>query len=104
MADYIERGKAAELLCKMICGNDRALCVSTYKNCRQKQMLELYEIPAANVREDVQGKWLEPDTPIVCAAKCSVCGNTEYLDCGGQEEGWNFCPNCGARMTGGGEQ
>lgn len=24
MDDYIERGKAAELLCKMICGNDRA--------------------------------------------------------------------------------
>lgn len=64
----------------------------------------LNAVPAANVREDVQGKWLEPDYPICCAIKCSVCGETEYLDDPDQYEHWNFCPNCGAQMTGGGEQ
>lgn len=94
MADYIERQAALDAL------RD----VTNEQNCPAfiaatvEQILT--EAPAANVREDVQGKWLEPDAPIVCAAKCSVCGNTEYLDYGGQEEGWNFCPNCGARMGG----
>lgn len=70
MADYIERNKAAEILCKAICGSDRALCVSTCKNCRQKQMLELQEIPATKVRQDVQGEWV---------AKQDVFQNTEKL-------------------------
>lgn len=37
-------------------------------------------MPDSSVREDVQGKWLKPDYPICCAIKCSVCGETEYLD------------------------
>lgn len=64
----------------------------------------LNAVPAANVREDVHGKWLEPDYPICCAIKCSICGETEYLDEPGQYEHWRFCPLCGARMDGGGEQ
>lgn len=47
--EYIERRKAAEILCKEICGSDRSLCVSTTENCQQKKMLELYELPAADV-------------------------------------------------------
>ena len=61
-------------------------------------------VPAANVREDVQGEWLEPDYPVCCAIKCSVCGETEYLDEPDQYEHWRFCPLCGARMVGGGER
>ena len=102
MDDYIERGKAAELLCKMICGNDRALCVSTYKNCRQKQMLELYEIPAANVREDVQGEWIFKQSYFgTDECNCSLCGQFLSTRIG---ERMPFCPHCGARMVGGGER
>lgn len=90
MADYIERQAALRAVNEFF--HD------------PKVDIALNAVPDANVREDVHGEWLEPDTPIVCAAKCSVCGNTEYLDYGGQEEGWNFCPNCGARMAGGGER
>lgn len=97
MADYIERSKASELLCKIICGSERALCVSTCENCRQKQMVELYKIPAANVREDVHGEW-EPGNPV-----CPVCGESKFkgLDADIWAD-WQppFCPNCGARMGG----
>lgn len=51
-------------------------------------------IAAADVRENVKGKWTEVtdhEIPIVC--KCSVCEwRTKDYD-------WfNYCPNCGADM------
>lgn len=56
--------------------------------------------PAANVREDVQGEWEtnsdRPDTLI-----CSVCGAGYDM---WKHDPHNFCPNCGARVVGGGEQ
>lgn len=90
MADYIERQAALR-------------AVNEFSH-DPKVDIALNAVPYANVREDVQGKWLEPDYPICCAIKCSVCGETEYLDDPDQYEHWNFCPNCGAQMTGGGEQ
>lgn len=59
------------------------------------------ELPAANVREDVHGEW-EPGNPV-----CPVCGESKFkgLDADIWAD-WQppFCPNCGARMTGGGER
>lgn len=93
MADYIERNKAAELLCEVICGSDRALCVSTYKNCRQARMIELQEIPAAPIRDDVEGAWVFDDNwwDFVCTNCRGRIGN---------ERTYRFCPHCGARMIG----
>lgn len=89
MADYIERQAALRAVNEFF--HD------------PKVDIALNAVPDANVREDVQGKWLEPDYPICCAIKCSVCGETEYLDDPDQYEHWRFCPLCGARMEGGGE-
>lgn len=47
--EYIERRKDAEILCEVICGSERSLCVSKTENCQQKKMLELYKLPAADV-------------------------------------------------------
>lgn len=106
MADYIERSKASELLCKMICGSERAICVSTCENCRQKQMVELYKIPAANVREDVQGKWIKSHwRGSTSCANCSVCDfEAQHSEFRGVQKYYKICPNCGARMVGGGER
>ena len=95
MADYIERQAAVEAI-----KNDACELVY-YSKADAISCLEAE--PAANVRKDVQGEWLEPDYPICCAIKCSVCGETEYLDDPDQYEHWRFCPLCGARMEGGGE-
>lgn len=71
-------------------------------------LAELAELVEAKregqIREDIHGEWIQPDEPVVCAIKCSVCGETEYLDEPEQYKDWNFCPNCGARMTGGAGQ
>lgn len=49
MPDYIERRKAAEIVCDIVCGKDKGLCVSTPDKCWQGHMKKLYEIPAADV-------------------------------------------------------
>ena len=51
----------------------------------------LYEIPAADVRPVVRGKWI---TVMYHLYECSECG-AAYQDVG---YGFNYCPNCGAMM------
>ena len=56
---------------------------------------DIDDIPIADVRENVRGKWLRPSNSLWKIADCSVCGITSV-------EAENFCPNCGADMRGGG--
>ena len=87
MAEYIERRKAAEVLCNVICGSDRGLCISTPENCQQKKMLALYELAAADV------------APVVRCKDCIWRGREECAmfyrcDCGEQhtwETDNDFC-------------
>ena len=50
-------------------------------------------IPTADVRPVARGKWI---TVMYHLYECSECG-AAYQDVG---YGFNFCPNCGARMGG----
>lgn len=99
MAEYIDRRKAAEVVCKLICGSDRGLCVSTPENCQQEKMLEFYKIPAEDVAPVVHGKWEFPifsdgnSNDVRC--KCSECGSIET-----PIARHKYCPNCGAKMDG----
>lgn len=53
---------------------------------------KLKQIPAADVRPVVRGKWKEHRfSEDVYGAECSVCHTT-------WDYGTNFCPNCGADM------
>ena len=67
--------------------------------CKAKQ--------AGRLREDVQGEWLHDHTDMVggnfAVVRCSVCGYKAYAIADHIRNG-NFCPNCGARMVGGGER
>ena len=101
MADYIEREEALHAVNEFF--HDPKVDVA------------LYDVPAANVREDVQGEWKwfdeEHGTPIdgwdrEWGWRCSCCKDTlndEYDDPDSPPK-FNFCPNCGARMVGGGER
>lgn len=33
--------------------------------------------------------------------KCSACGGIQFFEMTPQDEGWEYCPHCGARMDGG---
>ena len=59
----------------------------------------LENIPAADVRPVVQGKWSNDDRFYI---KCSHCGGCVRAFTGNAlldyTQKWNFCPNCGADM------
>lgn len=65
---------------------------------------EIEQLPTADVRENVKGKWIIKTDGFVIKrvwGVCSECGNT--LDFSGVNAGRgdaNFCPNCGADMRG----
>ena len=51
-------------------------------------------VPAADVRENVRGEWLNTADPCMSDnIVCSVCGYDSIAK-------YNFCPNCGAKMKG----
>jgi predicted RNA-binding Zn-ribbon protein involved in translation (DUF1610 family) len=56
----------------------------------------LDEVPAADVRPVVRGKWLKyaPDNSDMMT--CSECEKYWILD--GDQYDYHFCPNCGADM------
>lgn len=57
------------------------------------------EIPAADVRPVVRGRWIEKPYLLGTTNVCSVCGENYGMPHGK----YNFCPNCGADMRGGDE-
>ena len=60
---------------------------------------KLCEIADADVQPLRIGKWTEPGEPYINTYECSCCGRWFTLDYGTPEEnGYNYCPNCGARM------
>lgn len=92
MADYISREAAIntqERRC-LGCPVDRRLC---YKCAATTTKQQLLEIPAADVRPVVRGRWefRSTDTLASKAWTCSVCGRRKVFKT-------NFCPNCGADM------
>lgn len=78
MAEYVEKNDVIELITRR------------YENpeiCTQ----EINSIPAADVAPVVHGRWIEgPLNPY-----CSEC----FVECRDETP---FCPNCGAKMYGGG--
>lgn len=62
---------------------------------------EVDYIPRADVAPVVHGKWIEDHDYL----KCPECGvmvkrDFTFFDIGN----WNYCPNCGAKMDGKGEE
>lgn len=80
MDDYIRRGAAIEQF------ED-----STSAIPEKLARIRIEEIPAADVRPVVRGKWLESDNGPM--QKCSVCGATGC-------DIFYYCPNCGAKNGG----
>lgn len=89
MADYIDRQAALRAVNEFF--HDPKVDVA------------LYDVPASNVREDVQGEWVLENTREKSYMRvCSVCKRISY--CCTPVFSYGFCPNCGARMVGGGER
>lgn len=85
MADYISREAAIEALCK---------AHSPYPRRREISVRAIQELPAADVRPVVRGKWeyINNRCDGYAWQICSECGEKG-------KSTWNFCRNCGAVMT-----
>lgn len=61
--------------------------------------------PTVDAVEVVHGRWdkyIDDDDDTCC--RCTACGwRITYEDCTLEELGYNYCPNCGAKMDGGNE-
>jgi len=103
MDDYIKRSSAIELLIEI--PSSMSVCL-TKEECLGKSMMKDFAIqkirnaPAADVRENVHGKWeleCEPDGTPYCL-HCSVCDQEwARIDIGSF---YDYCPYCGADMRG----
>lgn len=109
MTDYIERQAVLDAIYLVDPENDGSdgCTVVTQNLVLSSADIEsiVSEIPAANVREDVQGRWEIIESEFFT---CSVCGDSYYngAESSAQAESYlnsghvyKFCPNCGARMV-----
>lgn len=95
--EYIEREAALKANCYFCSAHleDDSPCV---EKCAD--YMKFIEIPAADVRPVVRGKWIWKENGEVVCSTCNylmaVVGNTE--DFVTVKSYHNFCPNCGAMM------
>ncbi len=97
MAEYIDRGTTIAKLTALDVIKPNATMVGA------KRLLA--EIPTADVAPVVHGRW-EPCFDENCRCrwgfgKCSNCGQEYYAHAINH---YKYCPNCGAKMDGGGER
>lgn len=66
-------------------------------NTKYKTFVDLLKAePAADVRENVRGEWVDRNGNIVFP----FWERYECSECGARSDNKNFCPNCGADMRG----
>ena len=62
-------------------------------------MMWVVEAPTVDAVEVVHGRWIDVALRFTqVKEKCSVCGGIVYA------HGFNYCPNCGAKMDGDGNE
>lgn len=88
--DALERLKKAEQEMKVI----------SMVGCKAVPMYGVIDFiesrPTVDAVEVVHGRWLNEMHGNSLNGTCSVCGSYDHA----YAFGWNYCPNCGARMDG----
>ena len=92
MADYIKRDSVLQIIsdAPRFYLNDM-IRADAMRDCVKRLL-------AADVRENVRGRWIEYNGLVSDLLVCSEC--ERYFIGSGDEYDYNFCPNCGADMRG----
>lgn len=94
--EYISREAALKYIKSEQCRtcSDIGMC----GNCAVLVAVKLLEkVPAADVAEVVHGRWIPTEYPFM--NECEDCSSCGYRTLYGN--GYDYCPNCGAKMDGG---
>ena len=67
-----------------------------YEECQIAYRDQIYDIPTADVRENVHGEWI--DCTEDGYVECPFCHSA--TNCDGNKEELHFCFSCGAEMRG----
>ena len=103
MDEYINREAAIKAMEKA----DYTLIANDADSCKADYLREIIEnMPAADVAPVVHGRWDDSGRYTfpsgAAAVRCTNCGcaltESEY-----HLNNWNYCPVCGAKMDGGGD-
>lgn len=94
MADYIERKAAFNMMFSRANPYGGQEKVNPAEIWNQAATI-IRTMPAANVREDVQGKWAHLGGDEWC---CTVCGNVIHTEGSWEKPIKKFCDECGTRM------
>ncbi|MBE6656782.1 MAG: hypothetical protein E7609_07995 [Ruminococcaceae bacterium] len=88
---YNQIEEMAKLACSVFDGDCHNCSFSFYPPCPPKASAErLYN---AGYRKQSEGEWVKRGNE----KTCSLCKFIYYSN----NDEWNFCPNCGAHMSGG---
>ena len=104
MAEYIEREAIEKFIEKGLNNPDK---LKAYGFDAIEILSEVHFMPAADVAEVKRGEWIDLHDENVLYEQtyiCSACGEWFVIEAGTpKENGYKYCPNCGARMDGEGE-
>lgn len=96
MSDYISREKLAKKATHYE--------IAGFKTANVVLLKDVMELPTADVKAVVRGKWLHKEAYDFDEerwsswAECSECGELAPVNGLGKYERANYCPNCGADM------
>lgn len=93
MTEYISRDKALKVIDALDDISDAWGCAIPMHTIKEK----IKEIPAADVRHAVHGKWLDRSSGWTFNSECNKCGfivHEQFI------KTYKYCPNCGADMRG----
>lgn len=93
MADYIKREDLVNALLDYTWRDEEGYMIDDYDGKRRFIEEWMPDIPAADVRENVRGEWIDT-TNYFMRWQCSVCENHT------RDARPPYCPYCGAEMRG----
>ena len=99
MAEYIDREAAVKAFNNFDAGRADS---PPFTLLTPEEFAEyLYELPAADVAPVVHGRWIADGDGYHWTYNCSICA---WKDGYPFNERHNFCPHCGAKMQGAGNE
>lgn len=104
MPEYIEREillNTLDEVCRVACPYSERRDIAQYVKCGACPLGSAFDfvddIPAADVRPVVHGKWLDRSSGWTFNSECNKCGfivHEQFI------KTYKYCPNCGADMRG----